>query len=245
MDLREQRGMEIAATRTIRRDGIYWIVPSQTGKGFYRVRHIAHRHPECSCPDYETRGGRCKHIYAATFCMKREQNADGSVTETRSVTLTATKQTSYPQQNWSAYNEAQTQEQDKFQVLLANLCSGLVTVSPKSGRPPLPLSGAVFSVAFKVYSTVSQRRFMSDLREAHTRGFISKVPHFNSISNYLENPALTPVLRDLIAQSSLPLKSVEIDFAVDSSGFTTCRFTRWFDHKYGQVRQQHDWVKCH
>jgi hypothetical protein len=23
------------------------------------------------------------------------------------------------------------------------------------------------------------------------------------------------------------------------------RFTRWFDHKYGEVREQHDWVKCH
>jgi len=43
----------------------------------------------------------------------------------------------------------------------------------------------------------------------------------------------------------LPLRSVETDFAVDSSGFTTSRFTRWYDHKYGQVRQQHDWVKCH
>jgi transposase len=129
--------------------------------------------------------------------------------------------------------------------MLADLCSGLVTVPPKSGRPPLPLSDAVFSIAFKVYSTVSQRRFMSDLREAHTRGFISKVPHFNSISNYLENPDLTPILRSLITMSSLPLKSVEVDFAVDSSGFTTCRYTRWFDHKYGAVRQQHDWVKCH
>ena len=43
----------------------------------------------------------------------------------------------------------------------------------------------------------------------------------------------------------MPLKSVEVDFAVDSSGFTTCHFTRWFDHKYGIVKQQHDWVKCH
>src|SRR5258705_13508627 len=109
----------------------------------------------------------------------------------------------YPQK-WSAYNEAQTHEQDKFQTLLADLCSGLVTVPPKSGRPPLPLSDAVFSIAFKVYSTVSQRRFMSDLREAHTRGFISKVPHFNSISNYLENPALTPLLRDLIPRAVFP-----------------------------------------
>src|SRR5271165_4839974 len=33
--------------------------------------------------------------------------------------------------------------------------------------------------------------------------------------------------------------------SIDSSGFTTCRFHRWFDHKYGEVREQHDWVKAH
>jgi transposase len=243
MDLREQRGMELAATRTIEQKAGIWIVPSQAGKGSYRV-HLMPKIASCTCPDHETRGMDCKHIFAARFVMRREQNADGSTTVTESITLTATKRTTYPQ-NWSAYNEAQTQEQDKFQTLLADLCSGLVTVQPKSGRPRLPMSDAVFSVAFKVYSTMSQRRFMSDLREAHSRGFISKVPHFNSISNYLENPDLTPILFDLITKSSLPLKSVETDFAVDSSGFTTCRYTRWFDHKYGQVRQQHDWVKCH
>src|SRR5258708_744706 len=46
-------------------------------------------------------------------------------------------------------------------------------------------------------------------------------------------------------QSSLPLKSVEVDFAVDSSGFTTSRFTRWFDVKYGKPRAEHHWVKVH
>src|SRR2546427_10126865 len=109
MDLREQRGMELAATRTIRQDGTRWIVPSQTGTGFYSVRHIAHRHPECSCPDYETRGGKCKHIYAAIYVMRRERNADGTTTVTQSVTLTTAKQITYPQK-WSAYNEAQTHE---------------------------------------------------------------------------------------------------------------------------------------
>ena len=243
MDLREQRGMELAATRTISQKAGIWIVPSQAGKGTYRV-HLMPKVASCTCPDHETRGVDCKHIYAARFVMKREQNADGSVTVTESVTLTATKQTTYPQA-WSAYNEAQTHEQDKFQSLLYDLCSGLVSVPPKNGRPRLPLSDAVFNVAFKVYSTVSQRRFMSDLREAHRRGYISKVPHFNSISNYLENPDLTSILQEFITQTSLPLKAVESDFAVDSSGFTTCRFTRWFDHKYGAVKQKHDWVKCH
>ncbi|MGB6715401.1 MAG: transposase [Candidatus Acidiferrales bacterium] len=244
MDLREQRGMELAATRIITKKKGVWFVPSQFGgKEKYQV-NLASETPSCTCLDHETRGVKCKHIYAATFVMKREQNADGSTTVTESVTFTATKQTTYPQ-NWAVYNDAQTHEQDRFQSLLADLCSGLPIAQPKNGRPPLPLSDAVFSIVFKVYSTVSQRRFISDLREAHERGYISKVPHFNSISNYLENPALTSLLHELITESSLPLKSVETDFAVDSSGFTTSRFTRWFDCKYGTPKVKQDWVKCH
>ena len=63
--------------------------------------------------------------------------------------------------------------------------------------------------------------------------------------NYLDDASVTPILRGLIAASSLPLKAVEIDFAADSSGFTTNKFHRWFDHKYGVERQEHDWVKVH
>jgi transposase len=39
----------------------------------------------------------------------------------------------------------------------------------------------------------------------------------------------------------LPLKSIESDFAADSSGFATGQFSRWFDAKYGEEKQQHDW----
>jgi transposase len=177
--------------------------------------------------------------------IKQEQNPDGTTTVTQSVTFTAEKKTTYPQ-NWSGYNAAQVNEKDKFQSLLFDLCCGIrEPQTRKQGRPTLPLSDAIFATAFKVYSTVSARRFMSDLRQSHTRGFITRVPHYNSIFNYLESAASTPLLRALITQSSLPLKAVETDFAVDSSGFTTCRFHRWFDHKYGEVREQHDWVKCH
>jgi transposase len=74
---------------------------------------------------------------------------------------------------------------------------------------------------------------------------ISRVPHYNSIFNYLEDEGLTPILLELVRQSSLPLASVETDFAVDSSGFGTSRYTRWFDHKYGRMREQAQWVKAH
>jgi transposase len=243
MTLREQKGLELAETRTIRQQGGIWIVPSQTGRGTYRV-HLMQKWASCTCPDFEKHGEACKHIVAACVVkIKQEQNADGSTTVTRTM-MVAEQRTTYPQ-NWSAYNEAQTGEQDRFLALLADLCSGIPVAPSKNGRPRLPLSDAVFNVAFKVYSTFSQRRFMSDLREAHNRGYISKVPHFNSISNYLENPELTPILHALITQSSLPLRSVETDFAADSSGFTTSRFTRWFDVKYGKERVKQDWVKAH
>jgi len=244
MDLRQIRGMELAETRTIRKRDGWWWVPSQTGSKLYRVQ-LTSKFATCECPDFERRGQACKHIVAACVMqIKQEQNADGTTTVTERVVFAAEKKTTYPQ-NWTAYNAAQTNEQDKFMSLLADLCSGLSTTQPKTGRPRLPLSEAVFNITFKVYSTFSQRRFMSDLRAAHVRGYISKVPHFNSVSNYMENPELTPLLRDLIVQSSLPLQSIETNFAADSSGFTTSRFTRWFDVKYGKERTKQDWVKVH
>ncbi len=46
-------------------------------------------------------------------------------------------------------------------------------------------------------------------------------------------------------ETALPLKTVELDFAVDSSGFMSSRFVRWFDHTYGAERKKAEWVKCH
>jgi transposase len=241
MEPRKQRGLMIAAVAKITKKDGDWIVPSQSGKGKYTV-HLDDSYTRCTCPDYETNACKCKHIFAVEFALMRKQNADGSTTVTEKVTVT--KRTTYPQ-NWPAYNAAQTNEKSQFQILLHDLCQNIKNPSPGKGRPTLALSDAVFAVTFKIYSTFSGRRFISDLTDAQTKGYVSKVPHFNSIFNYLENPALTPILTDLIVQSSLPLKAVEVDFAVDSTGFTTSRFVRWFDHKYGVVRQEHDWIKCH
>jgi transposase len=241
---RERRGQQIATTCTLTKKGKIWLVPSQSGHGRYTVSPDPET-PHCTCPDHETRGLKCKHIVAVEFAIKRKQNRDGSTTVTKTVTVTETVQKpTYPQE-WPAYNAAQTNEKDKFLSLLHDLCSGIPQPRATRGRPKIPLADALFAACFKVYSTFSGRRFMSDLRDAHEKECIWAVPHYNSIFNYLENPILTPILRGLIIESSLPLKVVEADFAVDSSGFTTSRFIRWFDHKYGVVRQQHEWVKVH
>ncbi len=241
---RQQRGLEIPATAKIERKGRAWLVPSQSGKGRYSVFPDI-KTPRCTCLDNADGGFKCKHLFAVEYVIQRDNNLDGSTTVTETMTVQETVRRVYPQ-DWRSYNAAQTNEKAKFQELLRDLCSGVAELpQPKSGRPRLPIQDALFSAVFKIYSTVSGRRFMTDLREAKAKGFITKTPHFNSIFNYLENPELTPVLQNLITESSLPLKAIEVDFAVDSSGFSTSRFTRWFDHKYGEVRQEHDWIKCH
>lgn len=248
MDGRQQRGLEIAARFKVVRQGQGWSVPSQSGAGKYTVSGVAANaadsDPHCTCPDHGTHGGKCKHIYAVEYVIQRELNFDGSTTVTETVRVTKTVQRTYPQ-NWPAYNAAQTNKKDKFMVLLHDLCQGLPEPEQRRGRPRLSLRDSVFTAVFKVYTTISARRCMSDLRIAHERGFIGKVPCHNSVLNALESADLTPILRALIAESSLPMKIVESDFALDSSGFTTCRFESWYEHKYGQIKRQHTWVKAH
>jgi transposase len=107
------------------------------------------------------------------------------------------------------------------------------------------LADMIFAAAYKVYSQVSSRRFMCDLKDAYARRLISKMPSFNSVTHYLESEEVTPYLQWLIVKSALPLKSVESSFAVDSSGFSSCQYVRWYDEKYGKEQSERDWVKAH
>ena len=241
MDAREQRGLEIANRSQIMKEGKAWLVPSQSSNETYTVVDDP-AFARCSCPDFELRGKTCKHIHAVRYTIERILNPDGSTTVTETVTIA--KRTTY-KQNWPAYNEAQTTEKDRFQILLRDLCAGIQEPPQENGRPRIPFRDAVFAAAFKVFSTVSGRRFSCDMRDAHAKGYVSRLPHYNSIFSYLENPQLTTILRGLIVESSKPLKSLETNFAVDSSGFCTSRFERWFDVKYGRETTRREWVKVH
>lgn len=237
-DGRRQRGLEIAATTAIARQGEgEWLVPSQSLNGKYRVQ----KGPDgftCDCPDFELRGQTCKHGFAVEFVLRRETKPDGTVIETRAARVTYA-------QNWPAYNKAQTSEKSEFCALLRDLVASVPTPEQKRGRPSLPLSDMLFSAAFKVYSTVSGRRFMTDLRTATTLGMIDRTPHYNSIFNVLDRESVTPILEELITLSALPLKGLETEFAVDSTGFGTQSFYRHFSVKYGHDQYSRDYLKLH
>ncbi len=237
MDARQERGLVIAATSKIEQNKLGWKVPSQSGNGSYIV-NLDHGEPFCTCPDYESRHQPCKHIHAVEYVIQRETKPDGTTTYTEAIRVTYN-------QDWTAYNNAQTHEQEHFVTLLRDLCNSIEQPEYKFGRPRLPLSDVVFGLVYKSYSTMSGRRFASELDETQKTGIITKAAHYNSSHRYLENPELTALLKGLIELSATPLKAVETDFAVDSSGFASSTYARWYDKKYGKIRKEVKWIKTH
>ena len=234
---RQQRGLAIAALTQIEENRLGYKIASQSGNGSYVV--TPGDDPFCTCPDFEKRGERCKHVYAVEFIIQREERPDGTTVETKAVRFVPMRQ------DWSAYNAAQINEGDHFATLLRDLCDTIPQPPQGRGRPRLPLSDMVFAVGQKVYSTLSTRRAMSGIKDAGEDGLLEKAPSCTSIFRYLENPDLAPILKGLIEQSALPLKAMEQDFAVDSSGFSTSVFDRWFSHKWGKQIKEARWIKAH
>lgn len=240
MDTRELKALEIAARTRIAFDGHTWTVPSQSGNGSHRVTLTATT-VTCTCDDFQLRQQPCKHGLAVRLILERECGGKAPALDTDVLP----KKPSYPQ-DWPAYHLAQTTEKHRFRALLSQLCSG-VPEPPQSkcGRRPHRLRDALFAMTFKVYATVSARRFHCDLQDAHAQGHTTNPVPGIKVAAFLENPAHTPILQGLVVQSSLPLKPLETTFAPDSSGFSTSRFIRWLDIKHNCYRSTHDWVKVH
>jgi len=239
MQKRMVRGAIIAQKCKIKKIGDMWRVPSQTRHLYYIVRFggFADK-PSCTCPDFESHQEKCKHIFAVEFSIKKEIDIDGNTTITKSIRV------SYPQK-WSAYDKSQTNEKKLFMELLRDLCNNIPEPEYTFGRPKLSIVDMVFASALKVYITFSLRRFTSDIKTAKEMGYVSKAPCFASVGHFMQKEELTPVLMKLIELSSLPLKSVETSFAVDSSGFSTSRFGRWHDYRFGKDQVKRLWIKAH
>lgn len=240
MDSRELRALELAARARIVWDDGAWIVPSQSTTGVYRVTTWPGAE-KCPCEDFTLTGRPCKHIIAAKLVEERDGGRKAPTMDMESLPAKKTYK-----QNWPAYDAAQRVEKHRLQVLLAELCGGVPEPAYAGvGRRSHPITDRVFSVAFKVYSAVSGRRFACDLADAREKGYLSSELHPSKVSAFFCDPDLTAPLRELVERSALPLRAIESDFAVDSSGFSTCKFIRWFDEKYGVERSGHDWVKVH
>ena len=98
----------------------------------------------------------------------------------------------------------------------------------------------------KIYTRLPCRRVESDLYAAAARGHLGRVAHYTSLQKFLADPATTPILTALVEQSAAPLNVIEAgQYAIDSTGFSTAVYDRWFSQKHGKLCSQNVWVKLH
>lgn len=153
-------------------------------------------------------------------------------------------------QDWPAYNKAQMREKIALFFILDELLSSVPFPERKpsiKGRKPISLRDQIFYMALQSYNIKSSRRCIADLELCRQLGFIEKTPHFNTVLKCLNNPNNSIYLKHLVTISGLPLQQIESDFAVDSSGFSTSQFDRWFDVRFDKKKETdiRRFRKCH
>lgn len=150
-------------------------------------------------------------------------------------------------QDWKAYNKTQTTEFAKFQDLLIEIIDNLIEIKQptRPGRPFNDFKEMIYCCVMRTYYGKSGRRTVSFLDYAKEKGYISKIPHFNTIFNYYRDETITPILKYLIEQSATPLNKVDVDFAADSSGFSTSLYGRWLDVRTMSAGKKRIFKKAH
>lgn len=120
-------------------------------------------------------------------------------------------------QQWHKYNLAKTNEKRLFYELLSDL--GKIIAEPKyiAGRPPVNLKDMFFCLGLKLYSNYSGRKVISDLKLAQGAGYILRVPHFNTIKDFLNCEGTYDLLSKMLTLSAMPLKELEDQYSIDSS----------------------------
>src|SRR5262245_53251171 len=128
MDLRQLKGLELAARHPIPfQEGAWW-VPSQSSTS-KRYRVTLGDALACECDDFQLHRLACKHILAAQIVCARDHGGAAPAIAVEAVPVRPTYK-----QNWPLYNEAQQTEKHRFRILLFELCRGLAD-------PPQPGPG--------------------------------------------------------------------------------------------------------
>jgi transposase len=152
-----------------------------------------------------------------------------------------------PPQNWTAYTQAQNQHKKGLMDITTEMLDLIeIKTTKAAGRPNARLKDLCFSLLLKTFTRLSARRLHSELEIAKQLGYIQHVPHFTILMKYQNAPEMTLLLKEMLKLSSLPIKEASSKtFSVDSTGFSTSQFGRWFDHKWGKETVRREWIKCH
>ncbi len=203
-------------------------VSSESGHGSYRVMDKIDTWT-CECRYFQEEEETCKHIAAVMLNLERQIGVTAEIVDRDA-------RVSYSQ-NWEAYDLAQMAELRLFDPLLLGLVESIEDPQParSTGRPRTEFSTDLFCAVRKVASMYSCRRSYGFLETAHEKKYLDSTPNYSISSRLLIREDVTPILKELVSLSALPLSAVEefATVAIDSSGFRTNSYGFYCQEKHG------------
>lgn len=222
---------------------VRFLVASQSGNTPHEV-HVDPGGWGCDCAFWEENRRPCVHVLAAVRWL------DPNPPPIDELTL-GPRRRSYPQPDWSKYDQAQQLEHQLFDKMLWDLLGAVperICETGRQGRPTIPLRTQILMAVRKVHLGMSTRRARGLLIALNQdgKGPLYRVPNYAVPSRFFCRPQAPAILLSLIERSALILKDIEDQgtVSIDSTGFcTTCRGA-YCTEQY-QPDRKHRWVKAH
>lgn len=217
----------------------------------------------CQCTDFKKHGtSDCKHIFAERL-RRREVVLIGG--KKRESSQKATRRPARQRKDHqgrslrTAQREARVdlgQRTPELVISLGNAyqrhSSGILipirSQRAPGGRGVTPHVTRAQALIYKISEGKSADDMVGVYRRLISDGMLrlDKAPHQNTLTNWMNDERLTPVLREFLRLTSLPFRIREIGAIVDSSKVSQLRNAHAKSVEYeGDERPSADWMKCH
>lgn len=208
--------------------------------------------PKCGCEEFTKQGIRYRTMKTLSWtqtykCKNCKRKFKGRYQQASEPEVFQYQSKKLKPRNWKAINDSQTNEKKMFLNLLEELLDQItIKENHEPGRPGKNIKDIIFCMMLKTYTGLSSRRLISDLETSQKDGYIESHPSFSTLMAYYNDKRLKPLLTTLIELSSTPISRLDEEhFCADASGFSTSKFGRWFDHKWGEEKEKRIYRKAH
>lgn len=149
--------------------------------------------------------------------------------------------------DWSVYNYFKTEGMRYFPRVLWALAHSVDVPSTweGTGRKPLDARDMLFAACMKVAHGCSNRDTIAELWAYQEADYIRRVPHFNTIGNFMNMDGTYDLIQSILLESTVPLREIEIDFSIDATGFGTPYGPRWIEIRSLKKASRKNYIKMH
>lgn len=218
----------------------------------------------CTCPDFMKNGRTdCAQIFAERL-RRAEVIVEGDISPARARSAKATRR---PARKLKTDDGRSYKAVDRharvamgdggISQLTSSLLGAYDDIHPKllAGKEKRSVGGQTYSdslraicLVLKVSSGKSSDEMVGVYRKLieERRFRLKRPPHQNTLTDWFNDPLLTPVLHELLRITSLPFRKREIGAIIDSTKLSQMRsaHSRWVEYAE-DVRPGADWMKAH